>query len=255
MVKLIDTHTHVYLPEFADGTWAEKAKEAGVEAVLLPNIDKESIDSMLELSNRWKGFAFPMMGLHPCSVKEDYKEVLDNMHALFSSHTFYGVGEIGLDLYWDKTTLEWQKDAFVTQLHWAIEMGLPVSVHTREATEEALECVESINDRRLRGVFHCFTGTLEQAQRLSKLGFAIGIGGVVTFKNGGIAEWIGELPLEQVVLETDAPYLAPVPFRGKTNEPAYLTYIATKLADVYQMGAEKLSEVTSANARRIFNLP
>ena len=252
-MKLIDTHTHVYLPEVNEHSgWDIEAQNAGVEALLLPNIDLASIDAMMSLCKAHPNWCFPMMGLHPCSVKENFEEVLHKMKSWFVNSKFYGVGEIGLDLYWDKTTLEMQKKAFRIQLGWAKELQLPVSIHSRDATEEALALVKSEWTPQIKGVFHCYTASSKWAFEIQELGFYLGIGGVVTFKNGGLDTWLKEFPLDHLVLETDAPYLAPVPFRGKTNKPSYLTYIAEKVGDIYGISADEVAKYTSENAKRMF---
>lgn len=253
---MIDTHTHIYLPEFdADRRdMLERAKQAGVKKIFLPNINSASVESMLNLSREENGFCFPMMGLHPCSVKENYEAELQAAEQLLSNDVtaFFGIGECGLDYYWDKTFAAGQKIVFETQIVWAKKFHLPLSIHSREATDDCIQLIEKHKDENLHGVFHCFSGTAEQLQKIIELGFYAGIGGVVTFKNGGLDKILKAEHLPHLVLETDAPYLAPVPYRGKRNEPAYLTYIIKKLSEVMGVTEKEIVETTTANAERIF---
>jgi TatD DNase family protein len=250
-MTLIDTHAHLYLPEFRE-RWPElleRASAAGLGEILLPAIDSETHAAVIELEA-----AYPrckaMMGLHPCSVAANYEQELALVRKYFSERKFIAVGEIGLDFYWDKTFTEQQYAAFHEQIGLAIKYEIPIAVHSRSATAEAIEVVKQYPG--LRGVFHCFGGTLEEAETLIGLGFYLGIGGVVTFKNSGLDKIIAATGLDKVILETDAPYLAPVPFRGKRNEPSYLRYVAEKLVDVSGKQLEEVAEITTRNARELF---
>ena len=250
-MTLIDTHAHLYLPEFREQWPAllERARVAGVMEILLPAIDAESHASVLELEA-----AHPecraMMGLHPCSVGANYLQELALVRKYFSERRFVAVGEIGLDFYWDKTFTEQQYAAFHDQIALALEHEVPIAVHSRNATAEAIEVVRQYPG--LRGVFHCFGGSLEEAETLTGLGFYLGIGGVLTFKNSGLDKVVAATGLDRLVLETDAPYLAPVPFRGKRNEPSYLRHVAEKLAEVTGKTLPEVAEVTTRNARELF---
>lgn len=253
-MELIDTHTHLYAKRFESDRAAmiERAQEAGISACYLPNIDSESIPGMLALEEAYPGYCFPMMGLHPCSVKEDYEKELALVKEWLDKRPFVAVGEIGIDLYWDKTFFEQQKKAFIQQAEWAIALDIPIVIHSRESIDILIDLIREINDPQLRGIFHCFTGDRAQAQSIIELGFLMGIGGVVTFKNGGLAETITEIGIEHLVLETDAPYLAPTPYRGKRNESAYVRLIAEKVAEVKEISLEELAQVTTQNARALF---
>lgn len=254
--RMIDTHTHIYLKHFAEDRleMLERAKEVGVEHLFLPNIDRESVAAMKELSEAHSNI-YPMMGLHPSHVKEDYEEELAVVWSeLNSDYPYVAVGEIGIDLYWDKTFIKAQQDAFDRQISKAKEMNLPIVIHCRDAFDETFEVLESHRGEGLKGIFHCFTGNLEQAHQALGLNLKLGIGGVVTFKNGGLDKVVADLKPEDLVLETDAPYLAPMPFRGKRNEPSYLRYVAQKLADIYQMPLEELDRITTQNALEIFRI-
>jgi len=252
-MELIDTHAHLYLPEFRE-RWPElleRAHAAGLGSILLPAIDSETHELVLELEA-----AYPhcraMMGLHPCSVGTNFEQELARVRLYFRQRRFVAVGEIGLDFYWDKTFIEQQFTAFHEQIRLALEYDLPIAVHSRNATAEAIEVVRQYPG--LRGVFHCFGGTLEEAHVLVELGFYLGIGGVVTFKNAGLDKIIAHTGLERVVLETDAPYLAPVPHRGKRNEPSYLRHVAEKLVDITGKQLAEVAAITSRNARDLFRL-
>jgi len=252
-LEYIDTHAHLYDKAF-DKDRAEmlqRARDAGLVRVLLPNVDVGTIADLLALEEASDGLCQAMMGLHPCAVGEDYRTALDTVRRQLERRAFCGIGEIGLDNYWDKSRLKEQEDAFLTQVRWAVELGLPVSIHSREATEEALLLLER-EGGAVRGVFHCFTGTPAQAARIRELGLFIGIGGVATFPKVHLAGAIREIGLEHVVLETDAPYLAPVPMRGKRNESAYLVHILDKLAADLSMESADLGGMFCANARRLF---
>lgn len=252
----IDSHTHLYLEQF-DGDRREVVERAiteGVEIMLLPNIDKDSVDDMMMLCHAFPENCFPMMGLHPTSVGKDYENQLEEVQELLNGYPYIAVGEIGIDLYWDKTFKEQQEDAFRRQLKLAKKSELPVSIHTRDAFDEVYRIVKEEKTKTLNGVFHCFTGTAEQARKIMDLGFFMGIGGVVTFKNSGLARVVKDIPAEFLLLETDSPFLTPVPYRGKRNESAYIRYIAGKLAEIKEMAVEEIAEQTSHNAMKLFHL-
>lgn len=255
---LIDTHAHIYLPEFHEDMDAmlHRAKQAGIEQILLPNVDLESVPQLKALVKERPETCIGMMGLHPCSVKEDYREVLSQIEAeLRSNKDYIAVGEIGIDLYWDKTLLQEQKEAFKIQINWAKELNLPIAIHARDSFDEIFEVLDETNDETLRGVLHCFTGNVEQAHRvLNYGGFKLGIGGVATFKNSGLDKTLAELSLDDLIVETDAPYLAPTPNRGKRNEPSYVRLVAQKLAQIYGETEAKIEEVTTLNAKQLFGL-
>ncbi len=252
---MIDTHTHLYAEEFDEdrAEMIQRALDKGVTEFYLPAIDSESHEKMLELETAYPNQIFAMMGLHPCYVKlETWEKELQIVEKHLNQRAFPAIGEIGIDLYWDKTTLGIQVKAFEKQIDWAIEMDLPIVIHTRESFEETFEVLEKKKHPKLRGIFHCFSGTLEQAKHAIDLGFMLGIGGVVTFKNGKIDQFLQEIPLDKIVLETDSPYLAPVPYRGKRNESAYLDLVAGKLVDLYGKDFTEIDKITSENAKRIF---
>lgn len=254
-MKLIDTHAHLYAKAFNNdrAEMIRRAVERGVTQFYLPNIDSSSIEAMLALEAEYPDRCYPMMGLHPCSVQADTWEAeLATVRAWLEKRHFCAVGEIGIDLYWDKSTLPIQEEAFRTQIAWALEYDLPIVIHSRESTEEILAILADIGNDRLRGIFHCFTGDVEQARRAVDLGFYLGIGGVLTFKNSGLDQTIAQIDLEQLVLETDAPYLAPAPYRGKRNESAYVYQVAEKLAEVKGTSLDEIARVTTANAEKIF---
>ena len=225
----------------------------GVEHFFLPNIDKDSIQSMLDVCAIWKSCR-PMFGLHPCSVKEDYEEQLSVIHKVLTDHRqeAIAIGEVGLDFYWDVTYKKEQETAFRIQAQWALEMDLPLVIHSRNSTDELIDIISGMNEPRLKGVFHCFSGNLEQANKIVALGFYLGIGGVVTFKNSGLDKIIPDLPFDKLLLETDGPYLAPVPFRGKRNEPAYLRLVAEKIAEIKKISLDEVAAITSSNAKKLF---
>jgi TatD DNase family protein len=255
-MTLIDTHAHLYLPAF-DADRAEviaRARSEGVSAIFLPNIDTESIASMHELAEAHPNLCFPMMGLHPCSVDDQWPKTLREMEAFLGTRTYYGIGETGLDLYWDTTTLDIQRGALQMQAEWAKSMGLPLILHSREATEQTLETLEPLQDGRLRGIFHCFSGTVELAKRAIDLGFCLGIGGTLTYKKSELPELLPKVSRDALVLETDCPYLPPMPHRGKRNEPSYIRLVADKLAEVLNLTSEEVAQLTTSNARRIFAL-
>lgn len=250
----IDTHTHLYVDAFDEDQEAMigRALAAGVQQFCLPSIDLSFWPKMLALKKAYPEQMHLMMGLHPTHVKQDYKLQLDEIEALFKQHSFVAVGEIGVDLYWDKTFLKQQQEAFSKQIQWAKKHQLPIVIHCRDAFEEVFEVLEMHKGADLSGIFHCFTGTEVDAQRAIDLNLKLGIGGVVTFKNGKIDKFLSQFPLEHIVLETDAPYLAPVPFRGKRNESAYLIHIAETVARCYGITLEEVAAQTTENAQSVF---
>lgn len=253
-LKLIDTHAHLYSEQFRDdaGEMIQRAKEAGITKAFMPNVDSASIADMHTLAERYAGFCFPMMGLHPCSVKEDYRKELAIVEKNLSAGKYYAVGEMGLDYYWDKTFIAQQQEAFVMQARWAKELHLPVVIHSRDSFDDCIKLLQPLKDEKLRGVFHCFTGSYEDAQKVIELGFYLGIGGVVTFKNSGLWQTVEKIDLKHLVLETDSPYLAPAPHRGKRNESSYLKLVAEKIAQVKNIPLEEVAAATSENARELF---
>lgn len=255
-MNLIDTHTHLFSSQFDEdrNTVVQKAIDNGVSKMLLPNINSDTIEAMHQLCQDFPQHCYPMMGLHPCDVKDNYLQELEMVKAHLDKGKYVAVGEIGIDLYWDKSTLEIQKKAFRQQLIWAKEFNLPVAIHIRESFDEIFEVIEEVNDQNLIGVFHCFTGTKEQGQRAIDMGFMLGIGGVVTFKNSGLDQTLKGLPLEKLLLETDSPYLAPTPYRGQRNESAYVPLMAQKLAEIYEVDIVEVARITTQNAKSLFNL-
>jgi TatD DNase family protein len=255
-MQFIDTHTHLYLPEFDTDRdeVVSRAVGKGISKMLLPNIDLQSVEQMLSCVDRYPGICYPMTGLHPTSVKTDYLSQLDSLELLLTNHKFIAIGEIGIDLYWDKTFLKEQILAFGRQIAFAQEMGLPVVIHSREAFPEVFMVLEKFKGKTLKGVFHAFTGTIKDAERAVKMGFMLGIGGIVTFKNSGLDKVIKEIGWENIILETDSPYLAPVPFRGKRNESSYICIINNKLAEIFGKSEEEIASVTYSNSTRLFNV-
>ncbi len=255
-MKIIDTHTHLYLNQFKDDIdkVIQRSIDKGINKFIFPAIDSTHFDDMHDLKNKYPGSIYLMSGLHPTNVKENYKEELEFVVNSLKSHSYVAIGEIGIDLYWDKTYLKQQQDAFEFQIRLAIKNDLPIVIHCREAFDEIFEILDKENCTKLRGVFHCFTGTLEQANRAIRLGFKLGIGGVVTFKNGGIDKFLSQIDLKHIVLETDSPYLAPVPFRGKRNESSYITYVIDKLSEIYGLPIKEIASVTTKNAEKVFAL-
>lgn len=252
---LIDSHAHIYLEHFDDDLdqALQEASEAGVELILMPNIDSSTTDKMLAVANKYAQ-CIPMMGLHPCSVKENFEAELRHVTMELESGKYLAVGEIGTDLYWDKTFWEEQKAAFNHQCELAVSHNLPIVIHCRETIDETIALVESWAGRGLTGVFHCFTGNLQQARAITELGFFLGIGGVSTFKNGGLDKVLPDVPKELILLETDSPYLAPEPNRGKRNEPAYLKLVANRLAELWGIRMEDVDQITTQNTKRLFGL-
>ena len=253
---LIDTHTHIYDHQFSldRNETVQRALEAGVGMMLLPNVDASTIAPMLELHEQFPDCTRVMMGLQPEEVKEDYMTVLAMMEKELERNIYIGVGEVGLDFYWDSTFEKQQLDAFETQLDWAKQLHLPLSIHCRNAFDKMIKILERKQDGGLSGIMHCFTGTEEEAKAYLDLGFHLGLGGVTTYKNCGLKDYLPNLPLDRIVLETDAPYLAPVPCRGKRNEPAFLVHTAQKIADIIQIPVEELAAATTANAKALFRL-
>lgn len=253
---LIDTHSHIYSEEF-NGEIDEAMKRSllhGVEKILLPNIDSSSIKMMLDLTDRYEGICFPMIGIHPTSVKEDFEEELEVVEFWLSKRSFYGIGEIGIDLYWDKTFREEQEYVFRRQLKFAQQFDLPVSIHLRESFDVVLENVKKEYYPGMKGVFHCFSGNAKQAKEVIEMGFKIGVGGTVTFKNSGVDKVVAKLKPEDIVLETDSPYLAPVPLRGKRNESGNLIYVAQKVAEIFNLPESEIARITSATASELFGI-
>ncbi len=252
----IDTHAHLYVSEFdADrNEMMQRALNAGVKQVVLPAIDSETTAAMHALKKQFPDNIHLMMGLHPTHVKENVEEELVHVANELEKNNFVAVGEIGMDLYWDKTYQKEQQKAFAQQIDWALAYDLPIVIHCREAFDEIFEVLEGVVNQRLSGIFHCFTGNVAQAQRAIELNMLLGIGGVLTFKNSGLAETISKIPLAHLVLETDAPYLAPMPFRGKRNESAYLPLVAQRLAQVYQVTDEQVAQITTSNVRKLFGI-
>ncbi|MGE0635052.1 MAG: TatD family hydrolase [Bacteroidia bacterium] len=255
-MSLTDTHTHLYASEFdTDRTeMVERAIAAGVTKLFLPNIDSSSVEGMFQLCNQFPENCFPMMGLHPTSVKENYKEELEKLKTNFSKRKMYAVGEIGIDLYWDKTFFTQQQLAFETQIKWANEFSLPIVIHSRNSFNEIVEVLQKNKKENPHGIFHCFSGSKEQAEKAISLGFKLGIGGVLTYKNSGLGQAIADIDMKHLVLETDSPYLTPVPHRGKRNESLYITLVAQKLAEIKNISVEEVGEITTANAKEVFGV-
>ncbi len=255
-MHFIDTHCHLYAEEFKEDRKqaVEKAIQNGIQHLFLPNIDTASIQPMLDLVWEYPSHCFPMMGLHPCSVDVHVDAQLFQIQKWLKKRKFYAVGEIGLDYYWSTEFKEQQIMAFKKQLMWAIQTDLPVVIHSRNSNEDVIAILEELKHPKLRGIFHCFGGTLEQAKQLIALNFYIGIGGVVTYKNSGLDKIVADIPLDKIVLETDAPYLAPMPYRGKRNEPFYLIETAKKVAEIKAVGLNQLANTTTANAKLVFGI-
>lgn len=258
MIEFIDTHTHIFEPEFAEDRAAavERAVEAGVRTLCLPCINEKSIGRMDDMCRDFPGICKAMIGLHPTELGDDYLSTLERFYDMLKKQSGYiAIGEVGLDFYWDNTRKAEQIDAFCRQIEWACEMGIPLVIHSRNAFEELCSVMENYRHKGLGGVFHCFTGCQDEAKRLLSFdGFYLGVGGVVTYKNSTLPDVLADVPLERIVLETDSPYLAPVPKRGRRNESSYIPYIAQKLADVYGCTLEHVAAVTTDNARRLFRL-
>ena len=253
-MKLIDTHCHLYSEEFNDDrdVMIERAIQIGVKQFYLPAIDSSEIDGMLALEDKYPGICIAMMGLHPCYVKENYLAELAIVKEWLDKRPFAAVGEIGLDYYWDTSFKEQQMEAFNLQMDWAMAKKLPIVIHTRNAMQETINMVKPFAAKGLKGIFHCFSGSYESAQQIIDIGFLLGIGGVVTYKNAGLAEVLTKINSKHLVLETDAPYLTPVPFRGKRNESSYLQYIVDKLSDIKQVSKDEIAAITTENAEQLF---
>jgi TatD DNase family protein len=253
---LTDTHTHIYYETDAELLKAQiqRCFDHNITRLFLPNVDSASIKLLLGLSRAYPQNCFPMLGLHPCDVKGNFENELREIKSAIQNNRIYAIGEIGIDLYWDKTLLKEQQSAFRKQILWAKELNLPIVIHCREAFDEVFEILEEMKDTKLRGIFHCFTGTLAQAHKAINLGFLLGIGGVLTYKKAGLDVVIEQIDLEHLVLETDAPYLAPVPHRGKSNESSFLIHIAQKLADIKHASLEEIAHITTANSIKVFGV-
>lgn len=253
---LTDTHTHLYSEAFDDDRteMMQRAFDNNIQRMFVPAIDSTYTESMLALEKSYPDNVFLMMGLHPTHVKEDYLDELNHVKEMLASRKFVAIGEIGIDLYWDKTLLRQQQDAFRTQIQLAKQYQLPIVIHCRDAFDEVFEVLESEKDDSLFGIFHCFTGDFEQAKRALSYNMKLGIGGVVTFKNGKIDQFLNEIELKHIVLETDSPYLAPTPYRGKRNETSYLTNIVAKLSEIYQVSEKEIAEVTTENSKAVFGV-
>ncbi|OAQ38562.1 hydrolase TatD [Pedobacter psychrophilus] len=253
---LTDTHTHLYYitDEKERAEQMERCLSNKITRLFLPNVSSQSISLVMDLANAYPKNCFPMLGLHPCDVSENFEEELSIINQHIEKSKIYAIGEIGIDLYWDKTFLKQQQQAFITQINWAKNLDLPIVIHCREAFDEVFEILNFQKDDKLRGIFHCFTGDLNQANTAINLGFNLGIGGVVTYKKAGLDKVVEEIDLKHIVLETDAPYLAPTPYRGKPNESSYLIYIAQKIADIKNISLEEVAEITTANSFKIFGV-
>lgn len=253
---LIDTHSHIYSEDFNDDIdeVLQNAYNNDVKKIVLPNIDSGTIKRLLDLSNSYPHVCYPLMGLHPTSVSKDYKEELSVVEYWLDKQKFYGIGEIGIDLYWDRTYFEEQKEVFRYQIKLAKSRKLPIVIHVRESFNEVYDIVKEEQDGTLKGIFHCFSGDEAEAQKIIDLGFLLGIGGVVTYKNSSLSQVLQKVELTNLVLETDAPYLAPDPKRGRRNESSYLVYVAQKLAEIYQLPIKEIAEITTLNSRSLFGI-
>ena len=250
----VDTHSHIYSEEFSSdrNEVIVNALKSGVNTIILPNIDSSTIKPMLDLADSGPNMFIPLIGLHPTSVKEDFKKELEIMEYWLNKRNFLGIGEIGIDLYWDKTFINEQTEAFRIQIGWAKKAGIPIVIHVRDSFPEVFEVIEKEKDESLRGVFHSFTGNLEQADKVIELGFKIGVGGIVTFRNSGMDEVVKQISLQHIVIETDSPWLAPVPYRGKRNESAHVALIADKIASLHEISLEEVGRITTHNAKQLF---
>ncbi len=253
---ITDTHTHLYSEAFDEDRDAmiQRALDVGVQRFFIPAIDSSYTENMFSLKKNYSSYVHLMMGLHPTSVKKNYKEELTHVEEMLSEHEFYAIGEIGIDLYWDKSTLGIQQEAFKHQINLAKQHKLPIVIHCRDAFDEIFEILEEEKSDDLFGIFHCFTGTIEQAHKAISYNMKLGIGGVVTFKNGKIDQFLNDIDLKHIVLETDSPYLSPTPYRGKRNESAYIIRVLDKLSEIYQLPQEKIAEITTQNSKDIFNI-
>lgn len=255
-MEFIDTHTHLYLDNFKEDRdeIIELALGKGVKKFLLPNIDEESYPQMMDLVAKFPENIFPMIGIHPSSVDENYQNLLDKYKELLKSGKFIAVGEIGIDLYWEKKFKEQQMDAFKQQLQWSLDFDMAVSIHTRDSFEVVKEVIDSFGNQKFKGIFHCFTGTKNQADWMISKGFLLGIGGIVTFKNSGLDKTLEQIELKNLVLETDSPFLTPSPYRGKRNNSSYIPLIAEKIAEIYSVSIEDIAKITTENAKTVFGL-
>ena len=255
-MHFIDTHAHVYAEELTSSIdiVIENSIKAGISKIIMPAIDSTTLDAMLKVEAQFPAHCIAMMGLHPCSVKENVKEELAIIETQLQKRKFIAIGEIGLDYYWDKTFLTQQMEAFQIQMQWALDYKLPIAIHTRNAMGETIEAVKPFAKKGLRGIFHCFSGSKESAEQIISMGFHLGLGGVLTYKNAGVAEAIKDIPMEWLVLETDTPYLSPVPYRGKTNEPSYMIQVAMKLAEIKNLPLHEIGAITTSNAEKLFGL-
>ncbi len=252
----VDSHSHIYSADFSldRDEVITRALEAGVERIVLPNIDSSSIKPLLDLTDTLPGLFFPLVGLHPTSVKEDFRKELQILEYWLGKRKFYGVGEIGIDLFWDKSFLEEQIEAFNTQIVWAQNKNLPIVIHVRDSFSEVMEQIRKVYTPELRGVFHSFTGNFEQAEQITEMGFKIGVNGIITFKNSDLCETIQKIEPRHLLIETDSPWLAPVPHRGKRNECSYVVTVAAKIAELHQTSIENIANITSQNAKELFGL-
>jgi TatD DNase family protein len=253
---LTDTHTHLYYEtdSIKQGALIQRCKDNGINRLFLPNVDTSSVPLLFSLLEAYPDLCYPMLGLHPCSVKDDWEKEIDTIQQSIDQHKIFAIGEIGIDLYWDKTHLAEQVQAFKRQIAWAKALKLPIVIHCRDAFNEVYEVLQQEQGDDLRGIFHCFSGTLEQANKVIDLGFYLGIGGVVTYKNAGLDKVVAEVSLNNIVLETDSPYLTPVPYRGKPNESSYLIYVAQKVADLHQTSLENVAAITTENSKKVFGV-
>ena len=256
LTMLIDTHSHIYSEDFHDDIdeVLQNAYNNDVKKIILPNIDSGSIKRLIDLSNNYPHVCYPLMGLHPTSVSADFREELSVVEYWLDKYKFYGIGEIGIDLYWDRTWFEQQKEAFIYQVKLAKSRKIPIVIHVRESFNEVYEIVKAEQDGSLRGIFHCFTGDETEAQKIIDLGFLLGIGGVVTYKNSNLKSVLEKTDIKNIVLESDAPYLTPEPKRGRRNESSYLVYTAQKISEIYQLPIKEVAEITTANARGLFGI-
>lgn len=255
-MQLADTHTHLYLKEFDNDRdeVINRAVSNGVVKLLMPNIDIHSTDAMLKIADKYKDTCYPMIGLHPTSIKEDYLSQLETLETLFTQHSFIAIGEIGIDLYWDKTYIKEQMEAFSRQIDFALRSELPIVIHSRESFPEIFSVLEDFSDKNLKGVFHAFSGSIEDAKKAVAMGFKLGIGGPLTFKNSNLDKIVEDIGIEHIILETDSPYLAPVPYRGKRNESSYICIINKKLSEIFRITEEESASITFDNSCRLFNI-
>ena len=256
-MNIIDTHNHIYLEEFDidRDELVKAAKKSGIDTLLLPNVDITTVEPMLKVCETYPDFAYPMMGLHPTSVDKNYKTSLKTIESYLDKHKYYGIGEIGIDLYWDKSFLKEQKEVFEEQLRWSADLHLPVVIHSREGHAEVMDSIHHVGADKLRGIFHSFTGNSSELKEILTLEtFKIGINGVVTFKNSKLSDVLQDTNLKHIVIETDAPYLSPVPYRGKRNEPTYIWKTAEKIAEIYNVPLEKVVKMTRKNSLEMFNI-